>query len=663
MDRFYFEGPHLVVPDKDTEDQKLIAQTGDLHEQAVLEELRSSGIKLVEISRANPESARSDTMAAFASLVPIIYQALLEDERFSGFSDFLILDSSGQYQIWDTKLARSPKPYFAIQLCCYAEMYAKMSGQNLPKKFGIILGTKDKVEFNIEDYIHYYRRIRDNFLAMQDGFSGNLDDCPEPLPRADHGRWTSLAEKFFEEKDHLINVAGISVGQIKKLTTAGITTLTNLATYSGAAVNKLAFESLEKLIGQARLQHVTRLDRSVNPIASARYETLASKGHELVGLAALPIDHPADVFFDMEGYPLIPGGLEYLFGACIRAKDNETFVFNDWWAHDRGEEKLAFEGFVDWVYQRWRSNPGMHIYHYAAYEVSAVRRLSTQRNSRQQEVDELLTHEVFVDLYKIVQQGLRIGEDSYSLKKVERLYRAPRLTGVATAADSIVQYARWIESKQPKSWNESSILKNIRAYNEDDCISTAELLAWLRRVARENGIAASHSPKALASAAAYAPKELTPDVVARLEIEKKLRTLGSPIAVILSDLIEFHRREEKPIWWRMFDRAAATPDELRDDSGCIEGISAVGSPVVDKQSLVQTYQFDSSQECKLAAGEKSKVMFSHNLEPKLTLTQLDVVSGELKLKLSKKALGEKFGGAFPDHGSLLGYEYVSASST
>ena len=57
---------------------------------------------------------------------------------------------------------------------------------------------------------------------MQAAFSGNMDDCPEPLPRAEHGRWTSYAEKFFLEKDHLVQVAGITVGQIKKLKTAGI---------------------------------------------------------------------------------------------------------------------------------------------------------------------------------------------------------------------------------------------------------------------------------------------------------------------------------------------------------------------------------------------------------------------------------------------------------
>ena len=95
---------------------------------------------------------------------------------------------------------------------------------------------------------------------------------------------------------------------------------------------------------------------------------------------------------------------------------------------------------------------------------------------------------MFVDLYQIVCHGLRIGEDSYSIKKVERLYRGGRSTEVATAADSIVQYARWMVSGQSRHWRESNILREIRDYNQDDCISTAELAQWLRSVAAANGI-------------------------------------------------------------------------------------------------------------------------------------------------------------------------------
>lgn len=661
MDRYYLEYPDSITPDQETEDQKLIAQTGDQHELTVLDELKLTIPGLIEISRDNLADAREKTLSAFNAKAPVIYQAFLESDRFAGYSDFIILDDFGQYQIWDTKLARSPKPYYAIQLCCYSEMFAVTTGGPMPKKFGIILGDKEKVEFRVEDFIHYYQRIKNSFLVMQDGFTGKMEDRPEPLPGADHGRWASYADKFFDDTDHLIRVAGITVGQIKKLKSAGIPTVAKLVVASGQSIHKLAAESLEKLVAQARLQSQTRADRVKNPEAPARYEILSQGStYEPVGLAALPPDHPADVFFDMEGYPLVSGGLEYLFGVSSLNKVTGSVEFNDWWAHDRDEEKIAFEGFVDWVFKRWQENPGMHIYHYAAYEVSAVRRLSTRHDTRQDEVDELLRHEVFVDLYQIVRHGLRIGEDSYSLKKVERLYRPQRSTGVATATDSIVQYAQWIESKQSRIWKDSVILKDIRDYNEDDCKSTFELMQWLRKIATENKISTLRS--IAVPATPYEPKELPPEVIARLEITRRLREQDDTVSTALADLIDFHRREEKPMWWRMFDRAKATSEELRDDTGCIEGIKAVGSPTTEKLSLVQTYRFDPSQECKLAAGEKSKVMFTHNLEAKLTLVALDSSVGELKLKLSKKSLGEKFGGTFPGHGSLIPDEYVSAKS-
>jgi uncharacterized protein len=403
------------------------------------------------------------------------------------------------------------------------------------------------------------------------------------------------------------------------------------------------------------------------PDAPARYEILPQTGAngEAVGLAALPPSHPADVFFDIEGYPLFPGGLEYLFGACFVNEETGLLEFNNWWAHDRNEEKLAFEGFIDWVFERWQSNPGMHIYHYAAYEISAVRRLSTRHDTRQDEVDTLLRNEVFVDLYQTVRHGLRIGENTYSIKSVEHLYRPGRSTEVATAVDSIVQYAHWMESGQARGWTDSTILKGIRDYNEDDCRSTAELLQWLRKVADESNIHVAHSFALAAPATPHAqlqPKELPPEVIARLDTIAKLREKSDEFSIILADLLDFHRREEKPMWWRMFDRAVATAEELRDDSGCIEGIRAVGSPTTEKQSQLQTYRFDPSQECKLAADGKTTVMFTYNLEGKFTLTALDLSGGTLQLKIGNKSLNEKFGGSFPRQGSIIPFEYVPAAS-
>ena len=194
MDRYYLENPKTITPDEETEDQKLIAQIGDQHERAMLDQFKASGAKVAEVPKEDAAIAREETLSAIKAKTPIVYQAALESDRFAGFADFLMLDASERYQIWDTKLARSPRPYYAIQLCCYSEMFSAATGKPMPDKFGIILGTEEKVEFRVEDFIHYYRRVKAKFLAMQDGFTGNMADCPEPLPGADHGRWTSLAE-------------------------------------------------------------------------------------------------------------------------------------------------------------------------------------------------------------------------------------------------------------------------------------------------------------------------------------------------------------------------------------------------------------------------------------------------------------------------------------
>ena len=658
MEHYYLENRDKIKPDEATEDEKLIAEMGNKHELEMLNEFRGK-TNVAEIPKEDINVSRLKTLESIAAKAPIIFQAYLEDSEFAGYADFLILDEYGQYQIWDTKLARAPKPYYAIQLCCYSEMFAGSTGNKIPEKFGIILGSKDSVEFRVEDFIHYYKRVKAGFLAMHNGFTGEMTDCPEPLPGADHGRWTSYAEKYFEETDSLFGVAGITVGQIKKLKKAGITTMEELSKVSGKSVNKLSNDTLAKLISQARLQCQTREARKKEPDAIAVYEVISKStpNEGRIGLESLPAANMADVFFDMEGYPLISGGLEYLFGVCSTGDKHGSYEFHDWWAHDRDEEKLAFEGFIDWTFDRWKKNPGMHIYHYAAYEVSAIRRLSTRHDTRQDEVDELLRNEVFVDLYRVVRHSLRIGERSYSIKVVEQLYRPKRSTDVANAVDSIVQYARWIESGESPRWKENAILKNIRDYNEDDCKSTLELLIWLRKVAAENGITIP-SAAPITITGQTLPKELSPEVIARLEVIQNLRKQADYASLVLADLVDFHRREEKPMWWRMFDRTKATSEELHDDASCIEGLQVVGAPATEKQSLVQTYQFDPAQECKLSSD--STVMFAHNLDAKFTLLELDTINGELKLKISKRTLTEKLGGNFPRSGSLIPYEYISA---
>mgnify|MGYP000535013079 CR=1 FL=1 len=89
--------------------------------------------------------------------------------------------------------------------------------------------------------------------------------------------------------------------------------------------------------------------------------------------------------------------------------------------------------------------------------------------TREDEVDNL--NQVFVDLYTVVRQGVRSRTAGYWLKNIEPLFALPRTGAVKTAGRSVVAYEAWRGSNEPDDWQESSILEEIRDYNEIECRS------------------------------------------------------------------------------------------------------------------------------------------------------------------------------------------------
>lgn len=668
MDRYNLEYPKELIPDKNSPEQELVAKTGDLHEQNFLAGLKQQG-PVLTIARS-PDAAEQ-TVAAIQRGDDVIYQAYLKLEPFRGYADFLkrsgaAMDGHPLYEIWDTKLARKTKPYYLVQLCCYAEMLAAVQGL-MPAKVRVALGSGDMPEYATNDFLYFYRQLKQGFLQMMADFNPKQPTAPDP--RADHGRWSSHAQQWLDEQDHLVLVAGINVSQIKKLNLADITTVAQLAKAGEQKIRRLSDDVMQRLVDQARLQIETReLRQSVSPevIVPPVYKVLAPLPEQpRRGLALLPPPSAGDVFFDMEGYPLAERGLEYLFGATTR-EPKGAVGFHDWWANDEETEKRAFEDFIDWAHARWKADPAMHIYHYAQYEVSAVRRLMGKHGTREDEVDDLLRNEVFVDLYQIVKQGLRIGESSYSIKAIELLYRGKRSGEVASAGQSMVYYANWIESGESTDWKKSSTLQKIRDYNRDDCESTVQLYDWLR--ARQQDAKIAYLPKSKN----VASEERDPEIEARIQAQRDLiRKLEGMINreddpnqkrlhTLFLHLLEFHRREEKPVWWKLFSRMAAEPEELKEDLDCIgEAQLLPGKTIQVKLSKAFTYKFDPNQDTKIRPGDR--VYAVPSTAGTFEVVQLDE-DGTVQVKISDKKLGEAFGGSPPATTSFIPQEHVSPAA-
>ena len=104
------------------------------------------------------------------------------------------------------------------------------------------------------------------------------------------------------------------------------------------------------------------------------------------------------------------------------------------------EERKAFEAFIEKVMDRWQHDPSMHIYHYAPYEPTAIKRLAGRHGTCVDEVDELLRAGIFVDLFRVVRQGLRASVESYSIKRLEPLYEFARAVPLRDANLALGSY-------------------------------------------------------------------------------------------------------------------------------------------------------------------------------------------------------------------------------
>lgn len=657
MDRFYMDFPELVIPDKESEEARLFFEKGNEHEKTYFQQLMNQGMDVFDA--ANAEDRLKGTLEAIHAGREVIYQAELTKSPFKGYADFIFRvnepSSLGNfsYEIGDTKLSRKAKPYHILQLCCYAEMLEEIQGTR-PKNLRIILGNGEMRSFKTDDYYYYYLKVKESFLNQQENF--DPENRPEPIYGQSFGRWASYAEDYLEKTDHLSRVANITQSQIKKLENAGIRTLTALATTQLSHVPKLEPQIFSRLRHQASLQYKSKgLEKPLFEVIPRPKDTNIPR----FGLELLPPASANDVFFDMEGYPLVDGGLEYLFGATYLKSGTPCFI--DWWAHNAQEEKAAFEGFIDWIYARWTEDPTMHIYHYASYEVTAMRKLMGRYGTREKEVDDLLRHEVFVDLYKVVKQSIRVGEPAYSIKNIEHLYREAREGDVQTAGASVVFYEKWLDTQDGPDWQTSKILNDIREYNRVDCDSTWQLAEWLWSVQQENNIewvpplknSATETPDETNKPAPQTAGALAQEILAEIPEDRSDNPEHWRIQELLAFFLEFHRREKKPVWWAFYERQTKSDEELMDDPECIAWLVRTNTPAEEvKKSKVFEYSYNPDQETKRKVGDKCYFLMDLEEVRNITIESLDGNRGIISLKVSSQTLS-KIGGELPQQINLM----------
>ncbi len=596
---------------------RLLQKRGIEHEFWYLQQLKDEKENVIEIPKDLPLQKRVDlTKKALESGADAVYQGVLFCDPWRGDADFLIRCDSPSalgpysYEVADTKLAHTAEPKHIIQICMYSELLTALQGLR-PSHMHLVLGTKNTESYKVDEFFSYYRHAKKRFEKYMRTLSDT--SSAEPCSHCGSCRWKNRCEKEWEEQDHLSLIANIQRTQEAKLREEGIFTVKDLAEASpDNHIRGLSDETYLRLQSQASLQHEKKTT------GKDLYTLLPPV--EGKGFDRLPHPDNGDLFFDMEGDPLYPGGLEYLFGLHTYIDGHPEFI--PFWAHNPRQEKETFIEFMEYLKQHLSRYPASHIYHYNHYETTALKRLACRYAAEEEFLDNMLRNHTFVDLYVVVREGIRTSQPGYSIKNLEVFYMDKRENTVATATDSIVVYNEWRET------GEDILLQEIADYNEVDCVSTRLLRNWLVSI-RPDSTTWFDDTNSTESPVDVERKDW------EIEYESYRKKLGEddenvlPICQRVSHLLEFHNREAKPQWWNQFSRQMKSEEELIDDIECIGSCELTGEPYQEKRSLVYTYSFP-PQEFKLKAGDTPVLVL--DMQSGGTIIEIDENSCTLKIK-------------------------------
>ena len=592
---------------------------GEEHERAVLERFRADGYEVADLRGAeDPAEATADAIRGGAA---VIYQATLTGGGRGGLfgrPDFLVRadllaapdgerrPDGAHYEVVDAKLARSAKARAVLQTAFYSQLLAGLQRESRAgctwrwaRGARLVQGER-------------LRRLRAADAAAAGGGHrrGPPDGLyPEPVEHCAICRWSDTCRQqaagrrrpFAGRRDDDGAAAGAEGGRDRR-PGAGSRAWPRSPGWTGwARTRSAAPRPRPGCRWPARTTGVIRY-RLLEPERDAEGALVANRG-----LLALPEPADGDLFFDIEGarYWSEDGrefGLQYLFGVVDTADLDEAGRprYTAFWAFDRPGEKRAFEELIDFITERRARCPGLHVYHYNHYEPTSIDHLTELHGTRQEavgglmgrfatredEVDDLFRLGVFVDLYRVVRQGLQAGVESYSIKRLEPLCGYQRRVDLDEATDSLIAFEAALEDgtaagdANGSGWWPGTTRTTAGPRwrcgtgwrNGGSSWPNGSARSYRGRSSRNHRSAEDPEIVRIRSA-------LLDGVSADTSADERTRRLPGRARALLADLIDWHRREAKPAWWRYFYVRTLSPAELTgepDALGELAGGEVVG---------------------------------------------------------------------------------------
>lgn len=630
-----------LAPDWNSPDAQILRERGIAHENAYVEHLRSSALAVVSFrDLGNDEQAVDETILAMQAGVDIIVQAAFSVGNWFGRADVLRKVERASrlgdwsYEAYDCKLARETKAATILQLSLYSHLLDAAQGM-LPEFMYVVPPgeTFEPEKYRVLDYAAYYRYVKSRLQTVVNADDGTSETYPEPTAHCEVCRWQQECDEERRDHDHLSLVAGISRLQRKQLGIWDTNTVSALAGFPVPIPHRPDHGSRE---GYVRVREQARVQVAGRESGSPVHEVLQVSDEH--GLNLLPEPSPGDVFFDLEGDPFVGlNGREYLFGVVLM--DAEQPLYECRWALSAADEKDAFTWFVDLVMARWAQYPSMHIYHFAPYEPSALKRLMGRYGVREDEIDQMLRAKLFIDLHTVVRRSVRASVEQYSLKALEAFHGFTRRIPLNEAGQAMRAMQHALEAERTPQVGDA-VKQAIVLYNGDDCFSTSSLRDWLERerIQLENAGHRLRRPVPSDGTADEAVSErqqrtatLSEAMTRNTPAEPELRSDDQAASWLLANLLDWHRREAKADWWEYFRLKDLTDEDLLDERSAIAGLRFVSTLEVVRKIPRDRYSFD-RQETDVRAGDT----VCQRGEKIGEVVAIDVVARTVDIKKMKK---------------------------
>jgi uncharacterized protein len=217
---------------------------------------------------------------------------------------------------------------------------------------------------------------------------------------------------------------------------------------------------------------------------------------------------------------------------------------------------------------------------------------------------------LFVDLYQVVRHAIRASVESYSIKELERFFGFDRTTKLTDASRALANIQTALELGDPDAVTQE-LKDTVAGYNKDDCFSAKALRDWLETIRAD-----------LIAKGTVIDRRLPPDLeisedltVWQKRVEDVVRRLTADIPVdvaersreqqarwILAHTLDWHRREEKTVWWEYFRLSGLSSDDLFDERAALSGLTFVSNAGGTAKAPIHRYRFP-AQETELRGGE------------------------------------------------------------